>query len=354
MTTRPIRQATPEDNAALCRLAAQPMPGAIALSYPHEPDFLRGEALKGDAVHTFVLPFADGTPAGTGTVAVRHVYWNGQASRIGYLGGLRSFPEARRRLGLFQAYRFLHELDRHVDVPFYFTTIVDANHEAHRLLTSRRAGLPEYRPAGSIRSFAITANALRRHCRHAAGAVACGSADWEELRDFYRDGAGGGRQLFPVFPDAPTAWLQPECMLVCRRHGRIVAAAALPDLSDRRQIRVHAYHPWLRRGRKGVNLAARVLGYPELPAPATDLPHRYLARMLIHGNDPEIFAALLAHAAERLQSELLFLALHEADTLQRVLRRIPTWSCRSTLYYVFTGASPEAMDGVPYFELAEI
>jgi len=74
---------------------------------------------------------------------------------LGYLSNLRGLPEVRGGTALPRAYRFVKELHKDGQTPFYITTIFDGNTYAQQILTSGRAGLPVYKPYGKLHTLLI-------------------------------------------------------------------------------------------------------------------------------------------------------------------------------------------------------
>jgi hypothetical protein len=82
---------------------------------------------------------------------------NGEIRRLPYLGSLRVAPAYRHRIrvlrGGFEAVRSL--LHKTSDLPFALTSITADNDKAARVLCAGLPGLPTYRPAGELATFAI-------------------------------------------------------------------------------------------------------------------------------------------------------------------------------------------------------
>ena len=129
----------PSDEPELVRLAATPMPGWARLRYDYASGYATAEALKGDS-EIVVVEDADGHIAGCGTRSTMLRYLDGVPARVGYLGGLRSFPGSRGGFGFFRGFRFLAEIERAHPNALTITTILDGNVQGRELLTSGRAG----------------------------------------------------------------------------------------------------------------------------------------------------------------------------------------------------------------------
>lgn len=331
-------------DAPLRKLARdQSMPGWIQLAFAREPSWFADLGVHGHTVQTIVGENGDATVAGCGVRALRRVYLNGAPGEIGYLGGLRSFPAARRRGSLAGGYRFLralHETDH--AVPAYLTTILEDNTDVIRLLTSARAGLPTYADRGRLLTTAIPLGRARA-ARPPAGLelrTARGIPP-QALIDFLNT-HGRTRQFFPVLgPDAFASSqfqdLDPSEFRVALSGSEIVGAAAPWDQGRYRQARVAGYTASLRWARPAINAALRLAGYPSLPAPGQILEFFHVALACVRADDPVVFRALL----DRLRADYsassyrhFVVGLHEADPLRAALRGLPAFEYASRLFLV--------------------
>ena len=205
--------ATPDDDADLRHvLAATPMDGRIAIAFRREPSWFAGAVVDGRFRQVVACrDTRTGRIIGFGCRSIRDVYLNGRPGQVGYLSGLRVLPE-HRKLGLisrgYAAFRELHGDGR---VSFYLTTIAAGNRTALEVLTSGRAGLPTYHPAGAYHTIAVALP--RRPMAAAAGKVDVRPANAEDLPavlDFLA-AVGPRRQFFPRLEASD--FLSPEGMM---------------------------------------------------------------------------------------------------------------------------------------------
>lgn len=362
--------ATPEDDADLRHvLAATPMSGRIAVAFRREPSWFSGAVVDGRFRQAIACrDLRTGRIIGFGCRSIRDVYVNGQPASVGYLSSLRVLPE-HRNLGLVaRGYAFLRELHGDGRVPFYLTTIAAGNRTALDVLTSGRAGLPMYHPAGAYHTIAIALP--RRQRRTTRGAVAVRPARPEDLPailDFLA-AAGSRRQFFPrleandfLSSEGLMRSLSLDKMLLAEREGRLVGTLAAWDQHDYRQSVVHAYHGCLRWLRPLYNTWAWLRGRPGLPRPGSDF--HYLTGALPVGTNDEddVFATLLEGLRDRSSGgpwTHLLIGLHEADPLLRVAQR---YQGTDYVTHVFLASWPDgekaraAVDGrPPYLEAGSL
>ena len=328
----------PSDEPELVRLAATPMPGWARLRYDTASGYAAAEELKGDS-EIVVVEDTDGHVAGCGTRSTTLRYLDGVPSRIGYLGGLRSFPGPRGGFGFFRGFRFLAEIERENPNVLTFTTILDGNTQGRALLTSGRAGIPVYCTRGGIVTYALAA-------KH-GGVVERTSLD--ELHGFYAREAPR-KQLFPVLDDNLPPGLSPEDFLCIRRNGRIVAAGAVWHHGMRRRIFIDGYGRAFSLVRPLAGMVSSLVGLPVPPPPGGEFRCAYLAYALAENAAPALFGELVETARSLTGGANLVLSLHADDPLVACLRRMSAWRFGSNLYTVSFDGGRSEFAGVPYVE----
>jgi hypothetical protein len=363
--------ATAGDDAALrAVLAATPMEGRIAVAFGREPSWFAGAVVDGRFRQVVACrELETGRVVGFGCRSAREVYVNGRPAEVGYLSSLRLLPEHRNR-GLvargFAAVRALHGDGR---VPFYLTTVAAGNDTALRVLTSGRARLPAYHPAGSYHTVAL---ALPRRQRPAARAGGVGvrparPEDLPAVLDFLA-AEGPRRQFFPrlraddfLSPEGAMRGLRLDRLLLAERGGRLIGTLAGWDQHDYRQSVVHTYRGWLRWARPVYNAWSWLRGRPGLPRPGGAFRYLTAALPVVAGDDPDVFGALLeavrGAAAGGPWSHLL-VGLHEADPLLRVARRDQAACYVTHLFLVYWADGEKARGAVdaraPYLEAGSL
>ena len=328
----------PSDEPDLVQLAAAPMPGWARLRYDYASGYAAAEALKGEC-EIIVVEDGDGHIAGCGTRSTTLCYLDGVPARIGYLGGLRSFPGPRGGFGFFRGFRFLAEIERANPNALTLTTILNGNVQGRTLLTSGRAGIPAYCPRGGIVTYTLAAKR--------GGGIERASLD--ELRGFYAREAPR-KQLFPVLDDKLPPGLSSEDFLCIRRGGRIVAAGAVWHHGMRRRIFIDGYGRTFSLVRPLAGVASRLVGLPVPPPPGGEFTCAYLAYALAENDDPVLFGELVESARGMTQGANLVLSLHADDPLASFMRRMRAWRFGSGLYTVSFDGGRSKFVGVPYVE----
>jgi hypothetical protein len=363
--------ATPADDQDLRRImAATPMAGRIAVGFRREPSWFAGAAVDGRSRQVVACrDMHSGRIIGFGCRSIREVYLNGAPGVVGYLSQLRVLPEHRNRGLVARGYSFFRELHQDRQVPFYLTTIAAGNETAERILTSGRAGLPTYHPAGEYYTLAVPLP-RRRPVRPEVTGLRVRSAradDLPAILDFL-GATGPRRQFFPRLqandfdrPDGLMRGLALDWLMLAERDGRLVGTLGGWDQDADRQCLVEGYSGWLVRARSLYNAWAGLRGLPSLPPPGGSLRYLTGALLLVANDDRRVFAALLEALRERAAAgpwSHLMLGLHQSEPLLTVARRQQAACYVTRLFLVCWQDGDEArsaLDGrEPYLEAGSL
>jgi hypothetical protein len=363
--------ATPADDADLCAvLAATPMEGRIAVVFRREPSWFAGAVVDGRFRQVVACrDLRTGRIIGFGCRSIREVSLNGSPGVVGYLSGLRVLPE-HRNLGLVaRGFAFFRELHRDRRVPFYLTTIGVGNQTAETVLTSGRAGLPTYHPAGEYHTVVLPLPRRRRLASSCSGMTVrpARADDLPEVLDFLA-ATGPCRQFFPRLraddfsnPQGLMRGLSLDWLLLARRNGRLIGTLAGWDQHDDRRSVVHSYGGWLSSTRPFYNTWALIRGLPHLPAPGEPLRYLMGALPAAMEDDQTVFAALLEAMRVRAAGgpwTHLLLGLHQSDPLLQAARRHQAACYVTRLFLVCWQDGDEALsaldDRVPYLEAGSL
>lgn len=341
--------AGPDDAPELLEiLEATPMPGWVRLVYTRRPDAWASIQHEGEDVRVVVLRDQKRRKiAGFGVCALRRVWREGKPDTVGYLFGLRARPEYRRRLPLLhRGYAYLRaSVPEHVRV--FYTTILEENVYARRLLERRRAGMPAYRFLGRYVVHAL----VGRPGAKPRLEVQPLDPSWSRWLRRRLEKEARRWDLFPVLEDPWKFRNEPVVWYGVFRHGQPVGAFTLRDLTRWKQYRVVGYHPLIRFIQPLSRWFPR-FGLPYLPPPGNPLPLTALSWTLIPGQDPEIFLSMLDHALSRVS--LLVVGLMEGHPLGSVLARYRRLSYRSRVYQVIWEDAPPLSPERLHLDVAEL
>ncbi len=343
------------------------MPGWVRLAFGRDPDFFQGLGVQGKENQALVALQGERV-VGVGCRSIKPVYINGKRTDIGYLGGLRLIPEARRTTVLARGYAALRKLHEDNPVPIYLSTVIEDNIAARRLLESRRAGLPCYLEDGRYFTYAINLNRYR-YGHSSPIVILRGDEIGPEAIVRFLEKEGARRQFFPVIEtqDFGSEYLRGLALkdfrvAIDRERQNILGVVALWDQHAFKQNRVESYAPTIGWMRPVLNTALRLTGFRNLPAPGEALNSLYLAFPCVQGDNVEILRALLEHLYLEYRNSghhYLLLGFHERDPLRSVSSHFLTFQYISRFYRVCWEDGLDfvhALDSsrIPYLELATL
>jgi len=329
------------NDAQLRRLLREnPLPAGISLSMEREPSYFAGLAVGGGEHHTIVAIENDRVVC-AGSVTVRPRFVNGVPQRVGYLGGLRLDHSSRSRPGiLLRGYEAFHDLHAETCGPsLYLTSIFTDNGRAIRFLERGLPHMPTYRRVAEFVTLVLR-DRPRRRCQTNLDISVAGEADLPAISALLNQ-QNRQFQFAPVWnvDDLKACReLRPTDVCVARRRdGKVIACASLWDQRGVRQTVVRGYAPALSRLRPMINLGARLLRKPMLPAVGQTVRLAFASH--IAASVPEALLPILqsvqAVAAER-GLEYLTVGFDARDPRLRIVRsHFQVRDYRSRLYVVY-------------------
>jgi hypothetical protein len=335
--------ATESDDGELRELLRHiSMPGNITLAFLREPLFFLAEQVGSTASQVIVCrDRQQGQIVGMGSRSFRCVYIDGKPTNVGYLSMLRGIAQARGNIGLARGYKYLKELHADGAVPYYFTTILDDNTEATRLLTSGRAGLPIYQPVARLVAYLIPL-ARKRRGQKSSSAVSRGERDYLPQAVAFLQEWNSCYQFAPVYtlqdmlresdllPDF--SW---ENLYVYHEHGKVLGTLGVWDQQSFKQTVVTAYSRKMQVIRPLYNLYAYARGIPRLPRAGASINVLYAS--FVSGNRP-VFAQLLRQACADWSGkdyDYLSVGFCTNNECSSAASRYATQRIASTLYIVY-------------------
>ena len=359
-----VRDATPDDNAALVALAAVcTMEGDVALRVDRAPDFFALNALEG-AEWRVGVALCDEEIVGCVAASRRDVWMNGAPAVMGYASDLKVHPAFRGSGTADLLARWVTDAIADMcgeDTPTLLK-ILGGNFRMENRTRGPR-GAPRLSRFATLSVQAIPL-LWARDARVAGVTVRSASiTDVEHMAQLWSVVAPG-RQLADVMDaDSLAAWIARAPGLTFRDYllardarGRLLGFVGVWDQSSFKTLRVVGYSPRLAVVRRVVNVIAPLAGAPPLPAPGGALP----ALAVVHpcATEPRVLRALLLEAYRRHRAgghALLTIGLDVRDPLLSATRGL---LAQPTIVHAYVttprgSASPAIFDGKPlHYETA--
>lgn len=312
-----IRPAVETDHVALEELLrATPMGSRIRINFERDPDYFAGARVQADDPCVWAAFESGGRAVGVFSAGSRRV-WQGGGMPMRYLSDLRIHPDWQRSSLLARGFRVLRQ---EVFRPGEWaqTLVLEENVRALEMLTCRRGGLPEYRPAGRYVSRLLPHQRIDARGEHQVRRATL--ADLRAMQVLL-DGASARRSFGAVVNLADLGkpeWrdLTINDFLVAVKDEVVTGMMGIWDQSGFQRLRIHSYSAMVGALRPLWNSVASV----PLPGAGQVLPLRKATAIACDGDDPAILRALLAAALAGNDPRLLLLGMSVHDPLVMALR----------------------------------
>lgn len=351
-----VRPASAEDHAALEELfRATSMGSNIRLYIERDPDYFAGARVQADEPCVWAAFDESGRAAGMLSAGKRRVWLGGGERDMRYLCDLRIHRDWQRSTLLARGFRLLK---REIFTPGEWaqTLVLEDNLHAIELLSSHRAGLPEYRPAGVYVTWLLPAQQL-----DADPSITVRRAKRSDLPAMQRvyDHSIRRRSFAPVVdlddlggPSWPD--LAVEDFIVAESGGQLRGLAGLWDQTRFQRLRIAGYSQALSFLRPLWNAGTFVSGGVALPKPGDALPLKKATAVACDDDDPAILRALLSHALQDDDGKLLLIGMSAADPLAAALQGLRGRQDRGRHFLVGWEGEPPAWQEPFAFDVARI
>jgi hypothetical protein len=349
-------------------LKSIPMSGHISLCFEKEPSFLRALQIEGEHNQVGVVrERSKNMIVGFAARSIRCAYLNGKAENLGYISNLRIIDGYRNSRVLAEGYRFYRQMHKDGLARIYVSTIMSDNKMAIGLLTSKRAGLPDYQDVGEYQT-SIIARGRKKAKQQKQYRIVSGHREMlKDIVSFLRE-EGSKKQFYPFYSEEEflgdndrLMGLNVENVYIALKDEKIVGVIAKWDQNGFKQTRVAGYSGMFGAIRPFYNMYAKIMGYPLLPKPGQNLNFFYVSCIVVKDNEPGIFSELLGRLYDDFvgtNHPFFVVGLHSKDMLLHSLKAYRRFTIKSRLYVVHFQDGEESFRGlderVPYLEAATL
>jgi hypothetical protein len=342
-----------------------PMPGMIKIAYTREPDYFLGVTGNNGCSQTLIYE-SDTHIKAISCRSIKPVFINGNPMDFGYLSGLRIAPDARNSIILGRGFKAMHSLHEDQKTIAYFTTIIEKNYPAQMFLTSKRAGIPTYRPLGRYVVHTVLLNNHFRTKQDGIEIVSPPVVSIDEITTFLRE-YGAQKQFFPVYTSdnatlCNTKGFDSNYFFVAVKGSSIIGVAGVWDQRAYKQHTINGYSPLFSCMKPFINIFLRVKGYHSLPATGDILKAFTISFVCICDNNPGILRALIDKIYRygiKAGYHCMSIGFHENDPLSMAMKDFFIIPYYSALYLVYWDDGKEFCEKyidnrIPYLELGAL
>lgn len=300
-------------------------PGNLQVQFLRNPRPYESFAADGEQVFMqVIIDNENDTIVAVGGAVVRQEYVSGKIQKCAYMTGLKVKPEYQKKLFLLtEAYQKLQE--KLEDCEHVYTTILDDNTAAIKLLEKKRKSIPPYIYLGHYMTFCF------------AGGKKCLDIKVTDKIDT----SGIPKYSFtPV--DHGLSGLGNKNWYYYEENGEILAACFVGDQREYKQYKLCAYGGVL----KAVShLPTKFLGYPAFPKPGTVINHGVLSYLYVKDNDKELCKKFIRSVVKATDYDLYIWGCFENHPLLQSFMEMKTVHYGSRLYEVDYKRRYESVDG---------
>ena len=352
LTVRPAGAADHEALEALFRATA--MGSQIRIALQREPDYFAGSVVQAAEPCVWASFEDSGRAVGLLSAGKRRVWVQGERE-MRYLCDLRIHSDWQRSTLLSRGYRLLRR-EVFATGEWAQTLVLEDNVRAIGLLTSRRAGLPEYRPAGVYRTWLLPAQDVPPQPSIDVRRATAG--DLPEMQRLYDEAVQrrsfGEMLSLSGFGEGRWHGLSLEDFLVAEREGRLIGMLGLWDQSDFQRLFIAGYSQAISMLRPIWNGWAALSNNVPLPAPGAIVAMRKTTAIACENDDPAILRALLAEALKERDGKLTLVGMSAADPLVPAMEDLHGRRDRGRHYLVGWEGEPPAWKEPFAFDVARI
>jgi hypothetical protein len=307
-------------------------PNNISLVYTRRPNPIQSFEYEGKEVKVVVCRDTQNKNqiVGFGALAIRELYINGKPTNVGYLFNLKVGKKYKNKLKINKGYDLLFSHSN--EVPLYYTTIVDGNTKAKKLLEKRRSIMPRYTNAGQIITHVLRAKS--NISPYDSVLHRCDENTISEVVRFINS-QGKNKDFFPRLTWPPkNSLLNNKDFYFIKENDEIIAAGALWDQSSYKQLKVVSYSGaikmfyWLRKPLSWLNIFHFV-------KTGENIKYKTMSYWAVKDNNKTYFDLFVSQVRKELgKEEYLFVGLHETDPNNKTASRLSRFKYKSWLYLV--------------------
>ncbi|MCA9407935.1 MAG: hypothetical protein H6755_06465 [Candidatus Omnitrophica bacterium] len=335
-----IEPAKASDGLEMLQLLEQtPFEGKVSLLYTRRPDAYQSFLYEGRNMEVSVCrDLQEGKIIAIGAYVIQVVYINNKEEQVAYIFGLKGYSDYLKSHPLLHRfYAYLEENLKRNNIRFCYTTILESNHYAQRLLEKKRRIMPHYEKFGRYETFAIR-NTSRRKKHNGYVFTKASKEDLPEMVRFLNQ-EGSKCQFFPVVKlddilSETFKGINTDSFYIVKQDDKIIAAGAIWDQGDYKQYIVQQYSGFLRIFNK-LQLLSALFQIPSLPDPGQALKFYTLSRWAIKDNDKTIFNVFMDNLKDHTQDyPFMLIGVHESHPLRNELMNRKHIKYSSNVYLV--------------------
>lgn len=343
------------------------MKGSISIAFQRKPSYFNALRIEGKDSQVMIGKNDKNKIIGFGTRSIKPVYLNGKVRDVGYLSNLRIIKGYKGKGYLDSGYDYLKKLHQAGKVSIYYSTIMEDNNLAIKILTSEKSYLPAYHDLGRYCTVAVSLFGKKKKPEISIRIVKGSNENIGKIVAFLNK-TGKEKQFYPFYnvqdftsKKKNLLGFDLKDLYVAMRNGQIVGVIGKWDQRKSRQVIVTGYKGIMLFVKPIYNIISKLFKFSPLPEPNSKLNFFYVSCIAIANNDPKIFKELLYALYNDFAGEEyshFLVGLHFRDDLLKAFNEFTCVRIYSRLYAVFWEDGEKVFkqldNRVPFIELATV
>ena len=341
------------------------MPGEMSLSFETEPSFFKAISIIGE--NQIVLVIRDiekNIIVGFAIRSIKRVFINEKITNVGYLSAVRILREYRGSRLLYLGIRKLNNILEKSSEKINFTTIIKDNFYAQKVISTSRAGMPNYTNIGINKTFAIKPSKKNRYRGLNKINIKQGINGFniDEIISFINEN-GKKKDFFPVFTkknieNSTILNFNLSNMYIAYLGNEILGVVGCWDQTKFKQTVV-----------RGLSLKNKLLRYvnnyflshiidsPTIPNIDKYIKAFYLNYIVIKDNNNDVFSQMLDTISNDYVSKnynYFLVGLDRNDPLCNSIKNFRSFNYDAIVYLVNTSCKYFSKERVKYLEISTL
>lgn len=327
--------AVKEDNEQILKILEETdFTGKINILYTRRPNAIDSFMLEGEEV--LLITCKDKTNnklVGFGACAINTFFINQKEVKVGYLFGLRSAKEYLKKINfLHYAYDYLYDLVKNKNIEFFYTTILEENLIARKLLEKKRKYMPYYEYLSDYIVYSIKTNLKEIKSNYYL--QRCSLKNKYELIEFLNNN-GKKMNFFPVINTDIINKLDIENFYFLKNEKDEILCAGMIWNQKKYKQHIIKNYSGIFKYVKHLRYLMPLFGYPILPKENTVLNFFTLSFFCIKNNDSSLFKIFISKLSKLYNNYSFFLiGLSEENPLNETFNNITKITYKSRIYLV--------------------
>lgn len=356
----PYTSSDNEGAKALCRI---PVSGNIVLSLEREPDYLAGAYLQCEQPEVYVCRETEtGRVCGLFNIGFRRVFVNGELKQQRYFSDLRIDPDFQKSRLFYQIIRFVTSnglIPKGQDVA---QTIVFTDNAVFQNMIQKRKNnsrFPSYHFASDYLTQIIALSKRnpfprppsREFGMQAQYKIRKATKNDASMMQSFLEQHAPQKQGYPYYnyntiTSTYYQGLKINDYYLAFESEKLVGFCAVWHQKEIKQTRIVGYSPLFSFARPFANFFSKLTGGFQLPPKGSVLNYFYIHNILIEGNNPRVFEALLHHITDDYRQRdfhYFMVGLCANDALLSIFEKIKNKrTIEGKLYWVNDGTLPSS------------